>query len=149
MNSATQEKGVFLPWPVGVCGIKGFLPTSVIQGNPPLYEENSVWEAVSVVSQKWSFPTALPPGVWYARNPKNRLEVRLRGRARARAGAPGLAPGAALWCAGAGAGAGAAVPRGQGLEPRTGEFGTGLPRIGALSHPFFLGGRGPLRLTTE
>ena len=39
------------------CGIKGFLPTSVIQGNPPLYEENSRWEALSVVSQKWSFPT--------------------------------------------------------------------------------------------
>ena len=33
------------------CGIKGFLPTSVIQ--------NSRWEALSVVSQKWSFPTAL------------------------------------------------------------------------------------------
>ena len=41
------------------CGIKGFLPTSVIQGNPPLYEENSLWEALSVVSQKWPFPTAL------------------------------------------------------------------------------------------
>ena len=41
------------------CGIKGFLPTSVIQGNPPLYEANSLWEALSVVSQKWSFPTAL------------------------------------------------------------------------------------------
>ena len=34
-------------------------PTSVMQGNPPLYEENSLWEALSVVSQKWSFPTAL------------------------------------------------------------------------------------------
>ena len=31
----------------------------MIQGNPPLYEENSLWEALSVVSQKWSFPTAL------------------------------------------------------------------------------------------
>ena len=41
------------------CGIKGFLPTSVIQGNPPSYEQNSLWEALSVVSQKWSFPTAL------------------------------------------------------------------------------------------
>ena len=41
------------------CGIKGFLPTSVIQGNLPLYEENRLWEALSVVSQKWSFPTAL------------------------------------------------------------------------------------------
>ena len=41
------------------CGIKGFLPTSVIQGNPPVYEENSLWEALSVVSQKWSFPAAL------------------------------------------------------------------------------------------
>ena len=38
------------------CGIKGFLPTSVIH---PLYEQNSLWEALSVVSQKWSFPTAL------------------------------------------------------------------------------------------
>ena len=36
-----------------------FLPASVIQGNPPLYEENGLWEALSVVSQKWSFPTAL------------------------------------------------------------------------------------------
>ena len=42
------------------CGIKGFLPTSVIQENPPLYEENSLWEALSVVSQKGiPFPTAL------------------------------------------------------------------------------------------
>ena len=40
-------------------GIKGFLPTSVIQGNPPLYEQNRPWESLSVVSQKWSFPTAL------------------------------------------------------------------------------------------
>ena len=45
------------------CEIKGFLPTSVIQGNPPLYEENSLWEALSVVSQKWPFPTALVSGV--------------------------------------------------------------------------------------
>ena len=28
-------------------------------GNPPFYEQNSLWEALSVVSQKWSFPTAL------------------------------------------------------------------------------------------
>ena len=35
------------------CGIKGFLPI--------LYEETSLWEALSVVSQKWSFPTALNP----------------------------------------------------------------------------------------
>ena len=42
------------------CGIKGFFPTSVIQGNPPLYERHSVWEALSVVSQKLiPFPTAL------------------------------------------------------------------------------------------
>ena len=41
------------------CGIKGFLPTSVIQGNPPFYEHNSLWEALFVVSQRWSFPTAL------------------------------------------------------------------------------------------
>ena len=41
------------------CGIKGFLPTSVIQGTPPLYEHTSFWEALSVVSQKWiPFPTA-------------------------------------------------------------------------------------------
>ena len=40
----------------------GFLPTSLIQGNPPLYEEDSLWEALSVVSQKWiPFPTALSP----------------------------------------------------------------------------------------
>ena len=26
--------------------------------NPPLYAQNSLWEALSVVSQKWSFPTA-------------------------------------------------------------------------------------------
>ena len=32
----------------------------MIQGNPPLYEETSLWEALSVVSQKWiPFPTAL------------------------------------------------------------------------------------------
>ena len=31
----------------------------MIQGNLPLYEENCLWEALSVVSQKWSFPTAL------------------------------------------------------------------------------------------
>ena len=42
------------------CGIKGFLPTSVIQGNPPVYQQNSRWEALSVVSQKWiPFPPAL------------------------------------------------------------------------------------------
>ena len=48
----------------GSRGIKRFLPTSVIQANPPLYEENSLWEALSVVSQKWSFPTALGRNVW-------------------------------------------------------------------------------------
>ena len=31
----------------------------MIQGNPPLYQQNSLWEALSVISQKWSFPTAL------------------------------------------------------------------------------------------
>ena len=41
------------------CGIKGFLSTSVIQGDPTFYEHNSLWKALSVVSQKWSFPTAL------------------------------------------------------------------------------------------
>ena len=30
-----------------------------MQGNPPIYEEHSLWEALSVVSQTWSFPTAL------------------------------------------------------------------------------------------
>ena len=46
------------------CGIKGFLPTSAIQGNPPLYEQNSLWEALFVVSQKWSFPAALLGNLW-------------------------------------------------------------------------------------
>ena len=42
------------------CGIKGFIPTSVIQGNLPLYIWGvSLWEALFVVSQKWSFPTTL------------------------------------------------------------------------------------------
>ena len=32
----------------------------MIQGNPPLSEETSLWEALSVVSQKWiPFPTAV------------------------------------------------------------------------------------------
>ena len=43
----------------GLWDHSGFLPTSVIQGRfPPLYEQHSLWEALSVVSQ-WSFPTAL------------------------------------------------------------------------------------------
>ena len=54
------------------CGIKGFLPTSVIQENPPLYE-TSLWEGLSVVSQKWiPFPTALGLSVlrlFLTRNP--------------------------------------------------------------------------------
>ena len=37
-------------------------------GNPPLYEENSLWEALSVVSQTWSFPTALFVLVWIPRD---------------------------------------------------------------------------------
>ena len=42
------------------CGIKGFILTSVIQGNSHFYEQISLWEALSVVSQKWiPFPTAL------------------------------------------------------------------------------------------
>ena len=41
------------------CGIKGFFPTSVIQGNLPFIWGLSLWEALFVVSQKWSFPTAL------------------------------------------------------------------------------------------
>ena len=41
------------------CGIKQFIPTSVIQGNLPLLWWVSLWEAFSV-SQKWiPFPTAL------------------------------------------------------------------------------------------
>ena len=35
------------------CGIKGIIPTSVMQGNPRFYDQ------ITVVSQKWSFPTAL------------------------------------------------------------------------------------------
>ena len=38
---------------------EGVSPTTSVQGNPPLYEEHSLWEALSVVSQKWSFPTAV------------------------------------------------------------------------------------------
>ena len=41
------------------CGIKGFIPTSVIQGNPLFAWGVSLWNALFVVSQKWSFPTAL------------------------------------------------------------------------------------------
>ena len=41
------------------CGIKGFIPTSVIQGNPLFTWGVGLWEALFVVSQKWSFPTAL------------------------------------------------------------------------------------------
>ena len=41
------------------CGIKGFLPTSVIQGNLLFLWQVCLWEALFVVSQKWSFPTAL------------------------------------------------------------------------------------------
>ena len=58
------------------CGIKGFLPTSVIQGNPPLYEETSLGEALSVVSQKWSFPTALPLTFQTGHSDKARLAER-------------------------------------------------------------------------
>ena len=35
-------------------GIKGFIPTSVIQGTLPFIWEASLWKALSVVSQKWS-----------------------------------------------------------------------------------------------
>ena len=41
------------------CGIKGFIPTSVIRGNPRFYDQISLWQARSIVSQKWLFPTAL------------------------------------------------------------------------------------------
>ena len=41
------------------CGIKGFIPTLVIQGNSLFIWGVGLWEALFVVSQKWSFPTAL------------------------------------------------------------------------------------------
>ena len=51
------------------CGIK--VPTSVIQGNPPLYDQNSLWESLSVVSQKWiPFPTALVESLQGLRPPR-------------------------------------------------------------------------------
>ena len=66
---AVQAGAVFFSFlrPISVrfrqgCGIKGFFPTSVIPGNPPLYYQSSVLEALSVVSQKWSLPTALVSG---------------------------------------------------------------------------------------
>ena len=55
---ASQEVGRSIMVSGQGCGIKGFLPTSVIQGSPLLYEQDRLWEALSVVSQKWSFPTA-------------------------------------------------------------------------------------------
>ena len=43
-----------------VVGSQGVYPTtSVIQGNPLLIWGVGLWEALFVVSQKWSFPTAL------------------------------------------------------------------------------------------
>ena len=41
------------------CGIKWFIPTSVIQGNLLLIWGVSLWKDLFVVSQKWSFPTTL------------------------------------------------------------------------------------------
>ena len=41
------------------CGISRFSNFCDTSWNPPLYEQNSLWEALSVVSQKGSFPTAL------------------------------------------------------------------------------------------
>ena len=42
------------------CGIKGFIPTSVIHGYPLFIWGVGLWEALFVVSQKWiPFPTAL------------------------------------------------------------------------------------------
>ena len=38
---------------------QGFIPTSVIQGNLPPFWGVSLWEALFVVLQRWSFPTAL------------------------------------------------------------------------------------------
>ena len=48
-------------WEQGGGITRGFLqPLCDTFGNLPLYEENSLWEALSVVSQKWiPFPTAL------------------------------------------------------------------------------------------
>ena len=43
------------------CGIKWFIPTSVIQGNLLLIWGVSLWKDLFVVSQKWSFPTTLYP----------------------------------------------------------------------------------------
>ena len=40
------------------CGMKGFVPTSAIKG----IRAASLWEALLVVSQRWSFPTALMQG---------------------------------------------------------------------------------------
>ena len=51
------------------CGIKGFIPTSVIQGNPLFLWGVGLWEALFVVSQKWSFPTALTPSDGLSMNP--------------------------------------------------------------------------------
>ena len=45
------------------CGIKGLLPTSVIQGNPPLYEENSLWEALSVYHRSGHSPQPWTPSI--------------------------------------------------------------------------------------
>ena len=39
------------------CGIKGFISTSVIQGNLLFVWGGGFWETLSVVSQKWLFPT--------------------------------------------------------------------------------------------
>ena len=61
-NECAVERGgagvrISIRYFVSLAGIKGFLPTSVIQGNPPSYEQNS-WESLSVV-QKWvPFPPA-------------------------------------------------------------------------------------------
>ena len=65
-------KSVFASGQNQGCGIKGFIPTSVIQGNLPLDMGVSLWEALFVVSQKWSFPTALArlvcPWTWPPRS---------------------------------------------------------------------------------
>ena len=67
------------------CGIKELVSptTSVIQNNPPLYEEHSLWEALPVVSRKWKFPTALVLRVtMYQRLTMARLLALAEGRAK-------------------------------------------------------------------
>ena len=43
------------------CGIKGCIPASVIQGNPRLCEQMSLWEALSVVGRTGPYLQLGPP----------------------------------------------------------------------------------------